>query len=140
MALNDRAIPPSEAWVGRPRKKRKRSKHKDEPFVKDGKLSRKGRTIACQSCRNTRLNKATCKGQVGQDGSGGSGVGVVIGLSAAAAGHGGAGGPGGEVLAVKVHPILDGQREEYKHNKLVHKKNSHSTCKSTFYQFSSASE
>ncbi|GJY26000.1 hypothetical protein Tco_0400726 [Tanacetum coccineum] len=86
--------------VGRPRKKRKRSKHKDESFVKDGKLSRKGRTITCQSCRNTGHNKAACKGQgqkattepaIGQDGSGGSSAGAVIGLSAAA----GQGGPGG---------------------------------------------
>ncbi|GJW27620.1 crooked neck-like protein 1 [Tanacetum coccineum] len=101
----------------RPRKKRKRSKHEDEPFVKDGKLSRKGRTITCQSCGNTGHNKATCKGQgrkattggnnaeasgsasgqaqqteptVGQDGSDGSGAGAVMGLSAAA-GEGGAG-------------------------------------------------
>nr|GEX71084.1 transposase, mutator type [Tanacetum cinerariifolium] len=99
--------------VGRPRKKRKRSKHKDEPFVKDGKLSRKGRTITCQSCRNTKHNKATYKRQggnyakasgsasrqaqktepaVGQDGSSGSGVSVVIGLSTTA-GEGGACGP-----------------------------------------------
>ncbi|GJQ96243.1 heat stress transcription factor B-4-like protein [Tanacetum coccineum] len=117
MALNDRAAPPPETWVGRPRKKRKRSKHEDEPFVKDGKLSRKGRTITCQSCGNTGHNKATCKGQgrkattggnnaeasgsvsgqaqqiepvVGQDGLGGSGAGAVIGLSAAA-GEGGVG-------------------------------------------------
>ncbi|GKC22481.1 crooked neck-like protein 1, partial [Tanacetum coccineum] len=111
MALNDRATPPPETWVGRPRKKRKRSKHEDEPFVKDGKLSRKGRTITCQSYGNTRHNKATCKGQggnneeaigsasrqaqqiehvVGQDGSGGSGACDVIGLSTAA-GEGGAG-------------------------------------------------
>nr|GEV25054.1 hypothetical protein [Tanacetum cinerariifolium] len=103
---------------GRPTKEeKKRSKHKDEPFVKDGKPSRKGRTIRCQSCRNTRHNKATCKGQgrkattggnnaegsgsasrqvqqtepaVGQDGSGGSGTGAVIGLYAAAS-EGGAG-------------------------------------------------
>ncbi|GJU68398.1 hypothetical protein Tco_1254657 [Tanacetum coccineum] len=108
--------------VGRPRKKRKRSKHEDEPFVEDGKLSRKGRTITCQSYENTRHNKATCKGQgqkettggnngeasgsasrqaqqtepaAGQDGSGGSGgAGDAIGLSAAD-GQGGAGGPGG---------------------------------------------
>ncbi|GKC37848.1 hypothetical protein Tco_1050232 [Tanacetum coccineum] len=125
MALNDRATPPPETWVGRTRKKRKRSKHEDEPFVKDGKLSRKRRTITCQSCGNTRHNKATCKGQgrkattggnnaeasdsasrqaqetepaVGQDGSGGSGVGAVIGLSAAA-GEGGASGPGGAGVA-----------------------------------------
>ncbi|GJR54863.1 hypothetical protein Tco_1405384 [Tanacetum coccineum] len=109
MALNDRATPPLEAWVnscywlttsretyshkvGRPKKKRKRSKHEDEPFVKDGKLSKKGRTIACQSCENIRHNKATCKGQGRKettggnnakasglftaDGQGGAGVGV----------------------------------------------------------------
>ncbi|GJR90811.1 hypothetical protein Tco_0214822 [Tanacetum coccineum] len=63
--------------VGRPKKKRKRSKHEDEPFVKDGKLSKKGRTITCQSCENIRHNKATCKGQ------GRSGVGAGIGLSVA---------------------------------------------------------
>ncbi|GKE02161.1 hypothetical protein Tco_1390144 [Tanacetum coccineum] len=100
--------------LGRPRKKRKRSKHEDEPFLKDGKLSRKGRTITCQSCGNTGHNKATCKGQggnnaetsvsasrqaqqtkpaVGQDGSGGSGASAVIGLSTDA-GDGGAGGAG----------------------------------------------
>ncbi|GJX90361.1 reverse transcriptase domain-containing protein [Tanacetum coccineum] len=97
MDLNDRATPPRN--IGRPRKKRKRSKHEDEPFVIDGKLSRKGRTITCQSCKNTRHNKATCKGQgrkattAGQDGLGGSGVGAVIGLSTAA-GEGGQGGAG----------------------------------------------
>ncbi|GJX66467.1 heat stress transcription factor B-4-like protein [Tanacetum coccineum] len=110
MAPNDRAAPPQKLWsnlvIGEPRKKRKRSKHEDEPSVKDGKLSRKGRTITCQSCGNTRHNKATCKGQgrkattggnnaeasgsvsgqaqqiepvVGQDGLGGSGA-VCIGL------------------------------------------------------------
>ncbi|GKD95413.1 hypothetical protein Tco_1375250, partial [Tanacetum coccineum] len=101
--------------VGRPKKKRKRSKHEDEPFVKDGKLSRKGRTITYQSCGNIGHNKVTCKGQgrkattggnnaegsgsasrqaqqtepaVGQDGSGGLGV-----------GEGGAGDPGGAGVA-----------------------------------------
>nr|GEW04551.1 hypothetical protein [Tanacetum cinerariifolium] len=125
MDLNDRAAPPPETWVGQPKKKRKMSKHKDEPFVKDGKLSRKERTITCQSYRNIRHNKATCKGQgrkvtiggnnaegsasasrqaqqtkpaVGQDGLGGSGAGAVIGLSAAA-GEGGAGDPGGVGVA-----------------------------------------
>nr|GEW36588.1 hypothetical protein [Tanacetum cinerariifolium] len=53
-------LPPKHhVQVGRPKKKRKRSKHEDEPFVKDGKLSRKGRTITCQSCENIRHNKAT---------------------------------------------------------------------------------
>ncbi|GJV08868.1 ribonuclease H-like domain-containing protein [Tanacetum coccineum] len=116
MALNDRAAPPPETWEkstcpttllppnatgascrSEPRKKRKRSKHEDEPFgERMGKLSRKGITITCQSCGNTRHNKATCKGQepaVGQDGSGGSGVGAVIGLSTAA-GEGGQGSVG----------------------------------------------
>ncbi|GKB72122.1 crooked neck-like protein 1 [Tanacetum coccineum] len=114
--------------VGRPRKKRKRSKHKDEPFVKDGRLSRRGRTITCQSCGNTGHNKATYKGQsrkattggnnaeasgstsrqaqqtelvVGQDGSGGPGAGAVIGLSTAT-GEGGAGGLGGAGVASQV--------------------------------------
>ncbi|GJW31945.1 hypothetical protein Tco_0051977 [Tanacetum coccineum] len=122
MALNDRVTPPLKAWVnpcywlttwretyshkvGRPEKKRKKSKHEDEPFVKDGKLSKKGRTITCQSYENIRHNKATCKGKdrkattggnnaeasgsayrqpqqpAGQYGSGGLGVGAVIGLS-----------------------------------------------------------
>nr|GFB65624.1 hypothetical protein [Tanacetum cinerariifolium] len=93
-------LPPKHhVQVGRPKKKRKRSKHKDEPFVKDGKLRRKGRTITCQSCKNIGHNKAACKGQrqkettepaVDQDGLGGLGVGDIIGLSAAA-GEGGAG-------------------------------------------------
>ncbi|GJY47239.1 hypothetical protein Tco_0436302 [Tanacetum coccineum] len=87
-------LPPKHhVQVGRPRKKRKRSKHKDEPFVNDGKLSKKGRTITCQSCGNTGHNKAACKGKAGQDGSGGSGVGAVIGLSTVA-GEGGQGGAG----------------------------------------------
>nr|GFC22165.1 transposase, mutator type [Tanacetum cinerariifolium] len=66
--------------VGQPKKKRKRPKHEDEPFVKDEKVSKKGRIITCQSCGNIGHNKATCKGQgVGV----GVGVGVVIGLFAA---------------------------------------------------------
>ncbi|GKE41449.1 hypothetical protein Tco_1468733, partial [Tanacetum coccineum] len=115
MSLNDRASPPPgsekstcsttllppkhHVQVGRPKKKRKRSKHEDEPFMKDGKLSKKRRTITCQSCRNIGHNKATCKGQggnnaeasgsasrqaqqaepaVGQDGSGGSSVSMLV--------------------------------------------------------------
>ncbi|GJV44719.1 hypothetical protein Tco_1429255 [Tanacetum coccineum] len=98
-------LPPKHyVQVGLPKKKRKRSKHEDEPFVKDDKLSKKGRIITCQSYGNIRHNKATCKGQGGNNAessgsvsrqaqqtelvvsqycSGGSGVGVVIGLSAA---------------------------------------------------------
>nr|GEZ16421.1 hypothetical protein [Tanacetum cinerariifolium] len=55
----------------------KRSKLEDEPFVKDDKLSKKVKTITCQSCSNIRLIKATCKGKesaVGHDGLGGSSV------------------------------------------------------------------
>nr|GEW39276.1 transposase, MuDR, MULE transposase domain protein [Tanacetum cinerariifolium] len=64
IALNDRVAQPIEAWVGRPKKKRKRSKHEDELFVKDGKLSKKGRTITYQSCGNIGHNMATCKDRV----------------------------------------------------------------------------
>ncbi|GKB88972.1 heat stress transcription factor B-4-like protein [Tanacetum coccineum] len=99
-------LPPKHhVHVGLTRKKIKRSKHEDEPFMKDGKLSRKGRTITCQSCENTGHNKATCKVQgrkattggnnaeasgsasrqvqqtkpaAGQDGSGRLGAGAVI--------------------------------------------------------------
>ncbi|GKA57172.1 hypothetical protein Tco_0756360 [Tanacetum coccineum] len=53
--------------VGKLKKKRKRSKHEDAPFVKDGKLSKKGRTITCQSCGNIGHNKATYKGQGGNN-------------------------------------------------------------------------
>nr|GEZ53917.1 hypothetical protein [Tanacetum cinerariifolium] len=75
-----------------------RSPHVQQHFCHPSIMSRKGRTITCQSCENTRHNNATCKGQgrkatlVGQDGLGGSDVGAVIGLSAG--GEGGAGGPG----------------------------------------------
>ncbi|GKA63030.1 hypothetical protein Tco_0762549 [Tanacetum coccineum] len=77
--------------VGRPKKKRKRSKHEDEPFVKDGKLSKKERTITCQSCETLDTIRKHAKDKVesgnnaepsglsaagGQDGSGGAGVGV----------------------------------------------------------------
>ncbi|GJX80040.1 hypothetical protein Tco_0328189 [Tanacetum coccineum] len=135
-------------------KEKKKEVHEDEPFMKDDKLSRKGRTITCQSCGNTRHNKATCKGQggnnaeasgsasgqaqqtepaVGQDGSGGSGAGAVIGLSAA-------GGEGGAGVASQGSSRSRWTKRRVKQKELVHKKNSHSTYKSTFYQFSSASE
>ncbi|GJR93810.1 hypothetical protein Tco_0265984 [Tanacetum coccineum] len=118
--------------VCRSRKKRKRSKHKDEPFVKDGKVGRKGRTITCQSYGNTRHNKATCKGQggnnakasgsasrqaqqtepaVGQDGSGKLGAGAIIGLSVAG-GKGGVGGPGGAGVASQVSEIRNADGRE----------------------------
>ncbi|GKE02593.1 heat stress transcription factor B-4-like protein, partial [Tanacetum coccineum] len=149
-------LPPKHhVQVGRPRKKIKRSKHKDETFVKYGKLSRKGRTITCQSCGNTGHNKATCKGQsrkatteasdsasrqaqqtkpaVGQDDSGGSGVGAVIGLSATA-GEGGAG------VASQGSSHSRWTKRIVQTERISPQKNSHSTCKSTFYQFSSASE
>ncbi|GJU60071.1 hypothetical protein Tco_1237837 [Tanacetum coccineum] len=57
-------LPPKHhVQVGLRKKKRKRSKHEDEPFMKDDKVSKKGRTITCQSYGNIRHNKATCKGQ-----------------------------------------------------------------------------
>ncbi|GJS75705.1 heat stress transcription factor B-4-like protein [Tanacetum coccineum] len=79
--------------VGRPRKKRKRSKHEDEPFVKDDFLMHVA-TNAKASGSASRQAQQT-EPAVGQDGSGRSGAGAVIGLSVAAAGHGGVGGPGG---------------------------------------------
>ncbi|GKE32749.1 mutator type transposase [Tanacetum coccineum] len=82
--------------IDRPRKKRKRSKLEDEPFVKHDKLSKGGRSITCQSCGNIGHAKDKVKsgnnveandsasGQaeqaeptVGQDGSGSLGVGQV---------------------------------------------------------------
>ncbi|GJX68825.1 hypothetical protein Tco_0304552 [Tanacetum coccineum] len=87
--------------------------------------------------RNIGHNKATCKGQgrkatIGRNNAEGSGLSV-------AAGEGGAGDTGGAGVATKVHPILDGQGEEYKQKESVHKKGNlpTQTCKSTFYQFSS---
>nr|GEU32640.1 hypothetical protein [Tanacetum cinerariifolium] len=62
-------LPPKHhVHVGRLKKKRKRSKHEDKPFMKDGKLRRKNHYI--KSCENIRHNKATCKAQ-GQKATGG---------------------------------------------------------------------
>ncbi|GKA18012.1 hypothetical protein Tco_0697849 [Tanacetum coccineum] len=98
MALNDRAAPPLEVWVnpcywlttwretyshkvGRPWKKIKRSKRKDEPFVKygQGRNATTGGNNAGASGSASRQAQQT-EPAVGQDGSGGSGVGAVIGL------------------------------------------------------------
>nr|GEV56335.1 hypothetical protein [Tanacetum cinerariifolium] len=76
MALNDRATPPPETWVnpcywlstwketyshkvGRPRNKRKRSKHEDEPIVKDG-----------GSGAGVVIGLSTAAGEGGQGGAG----------------------------------------------------------------------
>nr|GEY36711.1 hypothetical protein [Tanacetum cinerariifolium] len=67
--------------LGRPRKKRKRSKHKDEPFVKDGGNNAEASGSASRQAQQT-------KPAAGQGGSCRSGVGGVIGLSTAA-GEGG---------------------------------------------------
>ncbi|GKB30854.1 retrotransposon-related protein [Tanacetum coccineum] len=67
---------------GRPKKKRKKSKHKDEPFVKDDKLKASG-----SASRQAQQAEPV----VGQDGSGGSGVGAVIVLSAVDGQGGGCG-------------------------------------------------
>ncbi|GJW99210.1 hypothetical protein Tco_0181018, partial [Tanacetum coccineum] len=55
--------PKHHVQIGSSRKKRKRSKFEDGPLVRDGKLSKKERTISCESCENIRHNKSTCKGQ-----------------------------------------------------------------------------
>ena len=56
--------------VGRPKKKRVRGQMEDTPCVKDGKLSRRGRTVRCSSCGNPGHNKQSCKGQGGATTSG----------------------------------------------------------------------
>nr|GEV00762.1 hypothetical protein [Tanacetum cinerariifolium] len=73
--------------VGRPKKKRNRSKHKDEAFVKDG--GNNAEASSSESRKAQQTDAAVC-----QDCSGVSGVGVVIGLSAADS-QGGAGGSQG---------------------------------------------
>ncbi|GJY83912.1 hypothetical protein Tco_0497288, partial [Tanacetum coccineum] len=108
-------LPPNHVHIGKPKKKRKRSKLEDEPFVKHGKLSKKGKTINCQSCGNIGHNKATCKGQGGNNAE----------ASASASGQAQQAKPVvGQVLVleVKAHPLIDGQSEEYKHKDLVYKK------------------
>ncbi|GJT75199.1 hypothetical protein Tco_1041924 [Tanacetum coccineum] len=74
---------------GRPRKKRKKSKHEDEPFVKDGGNNADSSGSASRQAQQT------------EDGSSGSNDGVVIGLYDAA-GQGGAGGPGGAGVGSQV--------------------------------------
>nr|GEZ39973.1 hypothetical protein [Tanacetum cinerariifolium] len=109
MALNDRAAPPLETWVGRSKKKRKRSKHEDEPFVKDGGNNAEGSGSASRQAQQTEP-------AVGQDVSGGSGVGAVISLFAAV-GEGDAGDPGvagvasqGECMSV-IQVYLSGKHQ-----------------------------
>ncbi|GJX56913.1 hypothetical protein Tco_0286810, partial [Tanacetum coccineum] len=109
-------LPPKHhVQLGRPKKKRKRSKHKDEPFVKDGKLSRKGRTITCQSCKNIGHNKAICKGQGGNNAEGSGSASRQAQQTEPAVGQDV---QVDQVLPVKVHPILDGQGEEYKEKRI----------------------
>ncbi|PWA52151.1 zinc finger, SWIM-type [Artemisia annua] len=55
--------PHYRAQVGRPKKKRVRGQLEDTPCIKDGKLSRKRRTVRCSSCGNPGHNKQSCKGQ-----------------------------------------------------------------------------
>ncbi|PWA75137.1 zinc finger, SWIM-type [Artemisia annua] len=56
--------------VGRPKKKRVKGQLEDTPCFKDGKLSRRGRTVRCSSCGNPGHNKQSCKGQGGATTSG----------------------------------------------------------------------
>ncbi|GJW28375.1 heat stress transcription factor B-4-like protein [Tanacetum coccineum] len=80
-------LPPKHhVQVGRPRKKRKMSKHEDEPFVKDGQLS--GNNVEASGSASGQAQQT--EPAVYQDGLGGSGAGAVIGLSVAA-GEGGVG-------------------------------------------------
>nr|GEW85345.1 hypothetical protein [Tanacetum cinerariifolium] len=78
--------------VGRPKKKRKRSKHEDESFMNDGKLS--GNNVKASG--STSRKPQQVEPAVGQDGLGGSSFGVVIGLSVAD----GAGGESGTSVGV----------------------------------------
>ncbi|GJS71330.1 hypothetical protein Tco_0704171 [Tanacetum coccineum] len=73
-------LPPKyHVKVGRPKKKRKRSKHKDEPFMKDGKLIGNNEKASGSASRQAQQAEPA----VGQDGLGGLGVGAVIGLAVA---------------------------------------------------------
>ena len=57
-------LPPKHhVQVGRPKKKRRRSKYEDAPCVDSGKLTKRGRVITCRLCGNAGHNKTTCKGQ-----------------------------------------------------------------------------
>ncbi|GKA29427.1 hypothetical protein Tco_0715672 [Tanacetum coccineum] len=86
-------LPPKHhVQVGRPRKKRKRSKHEYESFVKDG-----GNNV--EASGSTSRQAQQTEPAVGQDGSGGSGGGDVIGLSVGQGGLGDVGGAGGAGVA-----------------------------------------
>nr|GEW37007.1 hypothetical protein [Tanacetum cinerariifolium] len=63
IALNGHQVGPLESLIGIPMKKRKRFRLEDEPFSKDGKLSKRGRTITCQSHENIGHNKLICNGK-----------------------------------------------------------------------------
>ncbi|GJX33053.1 hypothetical protein Tco_0242908 [Tanacetum coccineum] len=133
-------LPPKHhVHVGRQRKKRQRSKHKDEPFVKDGKLRQKMKNLYMFNLQETLDTiRPSAKDKVERQqpvvispssykcvfdlnimeqltriffNVGGNNA-EAGGLSAAA-GEGGAGGPGSAVFH-QGHPIVDGQREEYK--------------------------
>ncbi|GKB73526.1 hypothetical protein Tco_0934938 [Tanacetum coccineum] len=64
----------ADARSGRLKKKRKRSKHKDAPFVKDGDNNAKANGSVSRQAQQE-------KPVVGQDGSGRSGIGAIIGVS-----------------------------------------------------------
>nr|GEU80945.1 hypothetical protein [Tanacetum cinerariifolium] len=65
MTLNGQRVGTLEAWADQEKKEVQKLKH--EPFVKDGKLRNRGRSITCQSCGYIGHNKATCKGQGGKN-------------------------------------------------------------------------
>ncbi|GKF55604.1 hypothetical protein Tco_0165944 [Tanacetum coccineum] len=66
MAVNGLLIGKPEEWVHpcyRRPKKRTRSLCEKDDMVVDGKLSKKWRTVTCQSCGHLGHNKLSCKGQ-----------------------------------------------------------------------------
>ncbi|GKE14952.1 hypothetical protein Tco_1422529, partial [Tanacetum coccineum] len=71
MALNDRATPPLEAWVGRPKKKRKRNIRHNKATCKG--QGRKATTDGNNAAANGSASRQAQQAEhaVGQDGSGG---------------------------------------------------------------------
>ena len=68
-------LPPKiQPQIGRPQKKRKKSVVEVEEMVKNGKLSKKGKTVTCCLCKQQGHNKRTCKNVGAAKNAGSSGV------------------------------------------------------------------
>ncbi|XP_071699242.1 uncharacterized protein [Rutidosis leptorrhynchoides] len=67
-------LPPIRvACAGRPKKNRRKGMDENDSMVKNGKLSRLGKTLTCGNCRGDGHNKRTCTaGKSGNDGASGS--------------------------------------------------------------------